>query len=294
MVMRFLTFLVLPLKICTAFSQHSPLEISIKYLAPHNSESSFFNTGLNITFPIYRNASATVFSGVGNEWFHVQLPGDTVGIENLHRFSVPVGFMVELKNNFRLNFLFDPSISSDIVDISADDFRFNAAIRLQKETQPGMSWSVGIGFSKQFFGIQIIPFYQAVIPITHRLTLSGALPLKPKLTWHINDTRQWGFALTGNSNSFRLSEGKQGRYADVKQLELNSFYQQKLIGNFRITGSIGLVFINRIRVFDSNQTIPLRLFLYDFGHSRAPATSWDNKSLSFQVQIAWIINKDLN
>lgn len=293
--MKRLSFiLLLLLKICIMYSQQSPLEISMKYLAPRGSESSFLNTGLNMAFPVYRNDKTTIFTGFSYDWYRIQQPDDSVGIGNLHRFSVPVGFLVQLKNNFRLNLVFDPSVSSDMEDISAEDFRFNAAIRLQKVKHTWMSWSTGIGFSKQFFGIQIIPFYQAVIPITHRLTLSGALPLKPKLTWHINDTRQWGFAVSGNSNSFRLSEGKQGRYADIKQLELNSFYQQKLLGNFRITGSVGLVFINRIRVFDNNQTIPLRLFLYDFGHSRTPVASWNNKGLSFQVQIAWVFNKDLN
>lgn len=285
--------ILLLLKLYNACSQQSPLEISMKYLAPRGSGSSFFNTGLNFAFPVYRNDKTTIFTGVGYDWYHIQQPDDSVGIKNLHRFSIPVGFLIQLKNNFRLNLVFDPSISSDMEDLSGKDFRFNAAIRLQKVKQTGLSWSTGIGFSKQFFGIQIIPFYQAVIPLTHRLTLSGALPLKPKLTWHMNDIRQWGFAVGGNSNSIRLSESKQGCYTDVKQMELNSFYQQKLIGNFRITGSVGLVFINRIRIFNNNQTIPLRLFLYDFGHSRTPIASWNNKGLSFQVQIAYVL-KDLN
>lgn len=270
----------------TGFSQQSPFEVSARTISAGNG-NSFGNYGISLAYPVFRKEKTIVAVGINTDCFRNNLSGDSIGLKNLYRLSIPLMLQVSVGEKYKLNFIVDPSLSSDFEDITGNDFRYNAALRLVRNKWDGMSWSAGIGISKQFFGMQVVPFYQANIPLTPRLSLSGALPMKPRLTFEISPEKQVGFALAASAGSFRLSAAKNEQYADIKQGEAFFFYQQKLFGNFHIGFNAGLTFINRIRVFEKDQKIPLRLFLYDFGHERTPSASWNNNGWLMQVQIAY-------
>lgn len=272
----------------SGFSQQNPFEVSARTISAGNG-NSFGNYGISLAYPVFRKEKTIVAVGINTDWYQNNLSDDTIGLKNLYRLSIPFIFQISLGEKYKLNIMADPSLSSDLEDITSRDFRYNAAIRLARSKKAGMSWSAGIGISKQFFGMQVVPFYQANIPLTSRLSLSGALPMKPRLTFEISPARQIGFAVAASAGSFRLSAEKNYQYADIKQGEAFLFYQQKLFGNFHIGINAGHTFINRIRVFEKDQKIPLRLFLYDFGHERTPSASWNNNGWLLQVQIAYKI-----
>ncbi|NJK95245.1 MAG: hypothetical protein HC905_10315 [Bacteroidales bacterium] len=255
--------------------------------------NSFGNYELSLTYPVFRKEKTIVAAGIITDWYRNNLSGDSIGLRNLYRLSIPLMLQISLGEKYKLNIIADPSLSSDFEDISSKDFRYNAAIRLARNKKTGMLWSAGIGISKQFFGIQVVPFYQANIPITSRLSFSGALPMKPRLTIEISPEKQVGFAVAASAGSFRLSAAKDGQYADIKQGEAFFFYQQKLAGNFHLGINAGRTFINRIRVFGKDQKIPLRLFLYDFGHERTPSASWNSNGWLVQAQVAYKIHSNL-
>ncbi|MFT3738757.1 MAG: DUF6268 family outer membrane beta-barrel protein [Breznakibacter sp.] len=271
-------------------AQQSPFDLSFKYLAPRTGAPSFNNVGLNVAFPIYKNRVTAIFTGLGTDYFHFTDIGDSLGIDRLYRVSIPMGARFTLNEHYTFTFLFDPTLGSDLEDLNMDDLRFNTAFRLQRTGQNKFSWSAGIGISKQFFGFQATPFYQLHVPVTPRLILSGALPLKPSLAWKIDENKLCGMAVSGTSNSFRLAERKNSRYVDSRQLEVNIFLQQRLHKNLRMVCSAGMAVLNRVSVYESNQTIPLRLFLFDLGSSRTPIASWDNRALSFGIKIIYITN----
>lgn len=271
------------------FSQQNPFEVSARTISAGNG-NSFGNYGLSLAYPVFRKEKTIVAAGINTDWYRNNLSGDSIGLRNLYRLSIPLMLQISLGEKYKLNIIADPSLSSDFEDISGGDFRYNAGIRLARTKKAGMSWSAGIGISKQFFGIQVVPFYQANIPLTSRLSLSGALPMKPRLTFEISQAKQVGFAVAASAGSFRLSPAKDEQYADIKQGEAFFFYQQKLFGNFHLGFNAGHTFINRIRVFENDQKIPLRLFLYDFGHERTPSASWNNNGWLFQVQVDYKIH----
>lgn len=268
------------------YSQQSPFDISAKTISAGNG-NSFKSYGLSLAYPVFNTERTMMAAGINADWYHNNLSGDSIGLRSLYRLSIPLMLQLSLGEKYKLNIIADPSLSSDFEDITGNDLRYNAALRLSQAKKEGISWSAGIGISKQFFGIQVVPFYQANIPLTPRLSLSGALPMKPRLTYEISQAKQIGFALAASAGSFRLSSAKNEQYADIKQGEAFFFYQQKLFGNFHLGINAGRTFINRIRVFGKDQKIPLRLFLYDFGHERTPSASWNNNGWLFQLQVAY-------
>jgi hypothetical protein len=278
-----LCILVFPV---SSYAQINPFDFSNKWIFLHDG-NSLVNTGISFAIPVLRSERMLLATGMNTDWYRNNLEDDSIGIKDLYRLSTPVVLQVKLPDRFKINLVVDPSLSSDFEDISMDDFRFNAAIRVVRTKLSGYSWSAGIAVSKQFFGIQIVPFYQTTIPVTSKLIFSGTLPLKPKLTWQFSEARAVGVALSASSASFRLSNEKNSRYMDNKQAEFFFFYQQRLVKNLFATVNLGQTFIYRARVFEDDQKIPLRLFLLDFGYEREPVSSWKSKGLAFQIQIAY-------
>ncbi len=275
-------------------AQPKPLELSINYIHPRNSDgSSFLNAGGGFILPIHRFQQKMLVAGINYAYYGNNLPSDSISIKNLHKIAVPILMLWKLNNNYKLSIIFAPSFSSDYIRFSANNFCFNSAVRIAHTSSTGVTNSFGIGMSKQFYGFQVSPFYQAVIPLGSRLILSGVLPLKPNLTWVINKDNQIGTTIMANTSSFRLSESKGERYVDTKQAELGFFYQKRIVGNIFVRGTIGYSFLNSIKVFEKDQVVPLRIFLYDFGNTRQALASWNERGVGIQLQIFYSLDSGI-
>jgi hypothetical protein len=94
---------------------------------------------------------------------------------------------------------------SDLKDISGKDicFRLGASYTIKHSGKWKTGW--GIAYSRQFFGHQLSPFISLEYTVNKKLKLSGLLPIKPKLTFKINEKISWITEIAGNVESYRLS-----------------------------------------------------------------------------------------
>lgn len=115
----------------SGFSQQSPFEVSARTISAGNG-NSFGNYELSLTYPVFRKEKTIVAAGIITDWYRNNLSGDSIGLRNLYRLSIPLMLQISLGEKYKLNIIADPSLSSDFEDISSKDFRYNAAIRLAR------------------------------------------------------------------------------------------------------------------------------------------------------------------
>ena len=106
----------------------------------------------------------------------------------------------------QLHIFAQAGLYSDLKDISVNNFRylFGATYITQKTEK--LKTGLGLGYARQFFGHQIIPFISVNYKISDRWTFSGALPMRPQLSYVISERWIWVLQINGNVESYRLSE----------------------------------------------------------------------------------------
>jgi hypothetical protein len=127
--------------------------------------------------------------GVNGEWMHCSAPSDSLHLSNLYSVSLPLTGIIPVKAGQRLLVTLMSQLTSDFNDFSFQSFRFSTTVMYTWTTESKNVWSLGLNFSKQFFGYQLVPFYSATIRLSDKLTLSGMLPLNPKLTYKLSDDK---------------------------------------------------------------------------------------------------------
>lgn len=157
--------------------------------------------------------------------------GGTVGYRNLslHHFpeeySSPLhgiqgqaAWLYKFTQRRNLTVFVQAGLFSDMKDVSKKDFRYGAGFRYRFRHSDRLSTGWGLAYARQFFGNQVIPFIDIDYSPNQKWTLSGQIPVKPQLYYHINKRISTGIELSGEAASFRLSEkDRSNQFLQVNQ-----------------------------------------------------------------------------
>lgn len=266
--------------------QEDKLSYTVDYGKSKATDTRFVQNSIKLRMPIKTGKKGHFILGgeVGIlKVSHSLTPADS---STLKTIGLIVGYQTILTNRARLSLTAEPILAADLNNLSGQDFRFRSDINYL--LPPGKKFTFGFGlvYQYQFSGSQLLP---VVIPIWHisdKVTLSGAFPLIPRLEVKLDQRWSIGAGINGGYSLYRLSAFN-NQYIQIQNWSFGFTPKYRTSSHFELSGFLG--FGNRtISVFNSDQTIPLRIYSWDIGGGSRVATSEQKfKGLALNLTAAY-------
>lgn len=268
--------------------QGSPFTLSANYF-PVNSgnEPIMLNSNFSLNIPVHRGTLFTCLTGTNFKYFRLNLQEDTLNINNLYSWSIPVTSILRISPNKIITLLVEPIISSDFKNIGANNFRYNMALFYGKKNGLN-SWGIGLAISKRFSGFQIIPLGTFNFHLDKNWVFSGIFPFKPRLIYELDKTQQIGISFGINNNSFRLSDLQENHYINSQLVEAGFFYQKTIVKHFKMDIFMGIQSL-QTEIYNRDQTFSVSIFPINQNKNENAIESFTNNGLLLQFSFSYAL-----
>lgn len=273
-----LLFLMLSFATTLQAQQGNPLFLTASLMPRQAAKQASGTLQFGLNLPLHRDSLFAIGAGVHLRQFD---PGMEM-VNTLTGISMPFSVMFRLTAKSQLVMMFEPILSSDFDDISAEDFRFNTSVFYVRKSDKRHYLRLGLALSKRFSGYQIIPVARFQWVLSPHWQLSGVLPFKPELRYQLNARHQLGVGLGAGNNSFRLSNKRENQYVNTQITQGIFFYRYKLHSHwhFHLAGGYQII---KNKVFAQDQTFPLSIYPWNPARAASPVESHDAYGVFMQV-----------
>jgi hypothetical protein len=181
---------------------------------------------------------------------------------------------------------------SDFAEISREDFRFAATLRYSLKLRDSIPIVMGLGYSKQFFGALLAPYFDFEWTLSRRVQVKGPFPLHLQGIYKVTKETNVALFLRPDNGTFRLSsQHEESRYLQKKQWHLGIALEHALTEHWIFTLRASASPRMKIEVYDSSADDRLSLFTFDIKGSRAePVSSYTAKAMSLDIGLSWRLN----
>lgn len=289
--------LLLIIGIHVSFAQQEPELFHIRYgITPvsltgskyflHQFESS-------VKIPVAIRNNYQVAAGIAYEGLWTN--GDSLlGAKNLQGISGQVLFNRNLNYHRGLQAFISGGVFSDFKDITGEDLRVAGGIRYKTKLHENFTFSFGLLYSKQFFGSLIAPFADFNWKISQRLSLSGPIPISPKLKYKLSSVAKLSFFLKPENASFRLSETEsRSRYLQKKQWNTGFGLDYTFAKHWIVSIKTGVSFKQQFEIYEASEGGVFSIMTIDVkGGNRQPVSWYRGNALSGEITLAWLLDQN--
>ena len=256
----------------------------------HRGESQTISSHLN--FPLYRKGSqffagrlqfkSRIINGLGPE------------IDNrLYATDLHLFWQRTITTKYKVNLFSQAGIHSDFLDISSDDWRYSLGFRLAVKHSGRFKSGWGIVYSRQHFGHQLNPFISIEYQLNARWSISGLLPIKPKITYKINSCWSWITELSGSVGSYRLSEvTENNNYLRVNNWHLINRLEYTVKKHHRFNLSVGYNLRQHFRRYAANDAQNWSILTIDLGSNNAPLVEIKARGWMFKAGYSFVLSQE--
>ena len=281
------------LLICAALftkAQDDKLTYKLDYgkTSAQNGGGKFWSNDLTLKIPLKTGTGSSFI--IGGELGSLNISGtqsqaDASPLET-------VGLILGYQSRLGLNNLFtihaEPMLASDFNQLSGNDFRFKSEAIILLNTDKKFAFGFGLGYQYQFSGSQLIPLVTTIWRISDNVTLSGLLPIIPRLEFKLNDKWSLGGGINGDYGSYRLG-AFDNRYMQYQNWSFGGTAKYKATTRLQLGGFLGFG-TRKLDIYNSNQTVPLRIYSWNIGGgSHTPDFEQKYKGLALNFTLAYKI-----
>ncbi|PZU25743.1 MAG: hypothetical protein DI622_02520 [Chryseobacterium sp.] len=244
-----------------------------------------------LNFPIYR--SEEEMSGGRLQFKSKNISGLAPSIsKDLYSTDLFVFWQSKIKEKYKVYVFAQLGVYSDLKDLNGEDFRYSLGARYTIQHNDNLKTGWGISYSRQFFGHQLNPFISVDYQITPKLRLSGLLPIRPKLTYFINENLSWTNEVVANAASYRLSaQEENSRFIRINNWYGMSSLEYRLGGSHKLSIGLGYDFTNSIRLYDDATANNWSIFTFDLRQKIHPVQEVRSKGLRFEIGYSFDLQK---
>jgi len=263
---------------------YSPFSINGKRVEIQQVGAAF---NLPVFYTFKDNKLDFLLAGLEYNGLFLSGTGDRFGGSRFGTFSLPVTFQKSLSTKYALIASFIPTLSSDLKDISGEDMTYSAAVMLRIRKSETFSYSLGVAYSRQFFGNVLIPVIGMDWNISDRWTYSGTLPIAEKLKYKISGKNFAGisndFSIGGGA--YRLSKQMDSKYFQLQQIRTSLFYENAPAKNFSLQISERYNISQKLDLYNKNEKVGLVPF--DNLNKRVPLEEINKTGFAMQTSISF-------
>lgn len=276
--------------ICAAFMAKAQEEDKLSYKLDYGKSkqdgSKFFENDITLRAPIKAGARGKFIIGGELGLLSISGTGSQADASTLETVGLILGYQSILSKGTIFTVHAEPMLASDFNQITGDDFRFKSQALFLFHADRKFAYGVGIGYQYQFSGSQLIPVLTTVWHISDNVTLSGLLPIIPRLEFKLSDKWSIGGGINGDYSSYRLSAFN-NNYIQYQNWSFGITGKYKPSKHFEIGALLGTG-TRHVTIYDSNQTVPLRIYSWNIGGgSHTPMFDEKYKGLASNISMAY-------
>lgn len=267
------------------------LDLNIRsfYFKKNDSLMNFDQLDFKIKFPITTDKKNTFVGSVNYKNIQFSNISSFIPSNLLHGISLQFFWQTKLTENKKITFFTQFGLFSDMIDINNKDFRYATGVRVKTNHNDKLSLGYGLGYTKQFFGNQIVPFIDVEYKPNEKWSLTGQFPIKPKLLYHFNKKVSAGIELSGDATSFRLSESDHNNnFIQINQWLAASKFEIALTKKWQINFAVGYILKQSIKLYNDDSRSPWTIITFPIGKKIEPISKIESSNgMNFQLGISF-------
>jgi len=259
-------------------------DFSFGKTAASKGGGTFISNGIKLVFPVGSGFSIGPELGLLN----INDTHSLLDSASYKTIGLSVGYHTKLGQKTILSIHAEPLLASDFNDISDEDLRFKSEVLFLFPTSKKFALGFGMGYQYQFSGSQILPVITMIWHLNDNITLSGPLPLVPRLDFKLNDKWTLGAGFKGDFGSYRLSAARfNSRYVQYRNSNIGITTQYKPDSKLTLSGFLGIG-SRKLDIYQNSQTVPLRIYGWNIGGgSYMPYFTQKYSGLAFNFGLAY-------
>jgi len=250
---------------------------SISRLKHNDSVASAQQAEVKIRYPLFKNDIHLILGSLGYKNLNLNEILDPE-LNSVHAVTANLAWQKQLSEKSSFTIVTQFGLFSDMKDISEKDFRYSVGFRYKQTHSAKLKTGYGLGYARQFFGNQVIPFIEVDFRPNKRWSFTGQLPMKPKVLYHFNEKFRVGLELSGDASSYRLSESTfQDNFIQLNQWLLLSKMEYKLAKSLLLSVDLGYNIKQSYRMFENTSNNTWTIFTIPLGKKPEPDAIIDGK-----------------
>jgi hypothetical protein len=219
----------------------------------------------SVLFPIYKNAKHLI----GGKWIYTydQFSGiDPLLNQRLQGIDLNLLWKLALneKSSIQLGFLIGGF--SDFTSVTADVLRYRMVGNYTHRFSEDLLAGLGLIYNRHFNAHMWIPMATVDWKLNSRWKVSGMLPIKPKISYFINEKWNWVNEGAGHAETFKVKKA----VIELTGWTLMSSLQYTLKKHHRFQAGVGLTLSQRLRYYQDPKEMKWKLYNFDIKANEEP------------------------
>lgn len=287
---RFIAFLPLLLLACRSIAQDrdpATINYSISKLKYNDTSANARQLDVKLKLPLYQKKNNIFVATIGYKNVSLNnFPGSYT--QNLHGITLHTAWLHKFNNKKSLTLFAQAGLFTDMKDVDGKDFRYSAGFRYRYRHSDKLTTGWGIAYSRQFFGNQVVPFIDVDYRPNDKWSITGQIPIKPKVLYHFNKKISAGIEINGEAASYRLSAAeKNNQFMQINQWTGLAKLEYQFAEAWQLNLGIGRNFKQSYKLYNDASTTPWTLITIPIGDRPEPIQKIDSKGLNIQGGISF-------
>lgn len=242
---------------------------------------------VKLRMPLYQRGKSTVGATLGYK--NVTLHGfPELYIASLHGIIFQSAWMYQFTARRSVTFFAQAGLFSDLKDVSVKDYRYSAGLRFRLKHSDRLRTGCGLAYSRQFFGNQLVPFIDVDYRPTDKWSITGQLPVKPKVLYNFNKKLSAGLELSGEAASYRLSSaGRDNQFIQINQWTGMARLEYRFACSWQLSLGMGKNLKQSYKLYNDAATTPWTIITIPVGSKPDPVEKLDGKGMNLQLGISF-------
>lgn len=287
---RYFSLVLVILSATTGFSQDKDLatvNYTLSKLKYNDTAANAQQLDVKLRLPVYQKNKNVLAGMVGYK--HVSLNNfPSAYSQSLHGITLQGAWKLWLGNKRSITLFAQAGLFSDMQDISNKDFRYTAGFRYRQKHSDKLSIGLGLAYSRQFFGNQVVPFIDVDYKPNEHWSITGQFPVKPKVLYHLNSKVSAGIEVNGEAASYRLSATeKNNQFIQINQWTGLAKLEWQFAKGWQLNFGLGRNFKQTYKLYNDAATTPWTIITIPLGEKPDPVQKIDRKGLNMQLGISF-------
>lgn len=283
-------FIILLFLACRSTAQDRDLatiNYSISTVKYNDTSANARQFDAKFKLPVHQKNKSTFAATIGYKNISLNNFPDNY-TSSLHGFTMQAVWLYKFTGKKSLTFFTQAGLFSDMKDVSGKDFRYSAGFRYRYKHSDRLTTGWGLAYSRQFFGNQIIPFIDVDYRPNNKWSISGQVPVKPKILYHFNSKISAGIEVNGEAASYRLSSTeKNNQFIQINQWTGLAKIEYQLAKSWQLNLGIGRNFKQSYKIYNDASTTPWTIITIPLGNKPEPVQKIDSKGLNIQFGVSF-------
>jgi len=216
----------------------------------------------------YTSWSINFITGLNYNRLSFYPPGDTLGWQRVHEWTLPIGKKIDHSEKFSGLYLVLPRIRSANPSFKSNQYQLGGVVLFSKQVTPKLKYKFGMYYNGEFFSPFFVPLAGLYWTPSEKWEITSTLPQYAYVYYRLHKKMQTGLGFRSSVGSFRLENPHQSRYLHKSTNELFGMLNYTVGRYYFFQVRAGYSIERYYRVYDEKDRNDWTFSAFKFGDNR--------------------------